>query len=93
MCVGLNIELIRNIMVCVESPRMSILWNGQQTKWIQPRRGIRQGDAISLYNFVLCIERLSHMINNLAREVKCQTLEEGSYDLPYFLHRQYVTIF
>ena len=41
---------------------MHILWNGEVTEKFVPGRGIRQGDPLSLYIFVLCIERLSHGI-------------------------------
>lgn len=49
-------------MFCVESSRMALLWSGECLDWFQPTRGIRQGDAMSHYLFVLCIERLSHLI-------------------------------
>ena len=42
---------------------MQILWNRECTEEFVPSRGIRQGDPISLYIFVLCIERLSHGIH------------------------------
>lgn len=60
--VGLNQRWIDNIMTCVETSRLAILWNGRQLDWIKPERGIRQGDPISPYLFVLCIKRLSHLI-------------------------------
>ena len=31
-------------------------------EWFEPTQGLRQGDAISLYLFVLCMERLGHII-------------------------------
>lgn len=62
--VGFNEIWVRNIMCCVETARLSIVWNREALDWIIPKRGIRQGDAISPYIFVLCIERLSHMIHS-----------------------------
>lgn len=59
---GINEDWCRNIMHCIETTRMSILWNGEPTDWFKPSRGIRQGDAMSPFIFVLCIEKLSHMI-------------------------------
>lgn len=56
--------------MCVQTARLAILWNGEQTEWIEPTRGIRQGDTISQYLFMLCIERLSHLINSLVNEGK-----------------------
>lgn len=60
--VGLNEEWIRNIMRCMETYRMSLLWNGENIDYFKPNRGIWQGDVMSPYIFVLCIERLSYII-------------------------------
>ncbi|XP_073051225.1 uncharacterized protein [Primulina eburnea] len=68
---GFSQDWVRNIMSCIETPRFSILWNGEQLEWIKPGRGIRQGDSISPYIFVLCIERLSHLI--------CQAVENNHW--------------
>lgn len=54
----------RNIMECLTSSRLAISWDGHTSEWFQPKRGIRQGDPISPLIFVLCVERLSHLINN-----------------------------
>lgn len=41
MEVGLDHEWTRNIMECVETSRLSILWEGDQTDYFKPGRGIR----------------------------------------------------
>ncbi|XP_061355974.1 uncharacterized protein LOC133300445 [Gastrolobium bilobum] len=50
------------IKSCISTSSMNLLWNGRTTMDFNPTRGIRQGDPLSPYLFVLCIERLSHLI-------------------------------
>lgn len=52
------------IMFCVTGPSISLLWNGEKSDSFKPLRGLRQGDPLSPYLFVLCLERLCHLIDN-----------------------------
>ena len=52
-------------MRCVETPVMSVIWNGKRLEKFKPSRGIRKGSAISPYNFGLCMEILGHLIHDL----------------------------
>ncbi|QHO04624.1 LINE-1 retrotransposable element ORF2 protein [Arachis hypogaea] len=61
--IGLPSNTIELILSCISSARMRVLWNGEELEEFKPTRGIRQGDPISPYIFVLCIERLSQLIN------------------------------
>lgn len=49
-------ELIKVIMSCVSSVSTLILFNGRILDPIYPSRGIRQGDPLSPYLFILCID-------------------------------------
>ena len=51
------------IMACVRSVTYSIVVNGQPMGNIIPSRGLRQGDPITLYLFLLCVEALSSMLS------------------------------
>lgn len=62
MDVGLPDKMIQIIMTCITSASKRLLWNGVETDDFRPSRGIRQGDPISPYIFVLCMERLAHRI-------------------------------
>lgn len=61
--VGLPSDLIHLIMDYISLATIQILWIRECTDCFSPLRGLRQGDPISPYIFVICIERLSHRIN------------------------------
>ena len=68
MLVRANIpdDLIAIIMSCVSSVSTSILVNEEALDPIYPSRGIRQGDPLSPYLFILCMDYLGQLI-----EEKC----------------------
>lgn len=54
-----DLTWIRTVMRCVTSARYAVRVNGELTHTVIPLRGIRQGDPISPYLFLLCTEGLS----------------------------------
>ena len=61
--IGLPSRMITLIEKCISSAEMNLLWNGSPSESFHPTRGIRQGDPISPYIFVLCIEKLAQLIS------------------------------
>ena len=59
---NLNLSWVELIMNCVTSVNSTILWNREQIRDFHPRKGLPQGDPLSPYLFVLCMERLSNLI-------------------------------
>ena len=56
------------IMNCVTTTSINMLWHGAPTEVFQPTGGIRQGDPLSPYLFVLCMERFGNIIADALRE-------------------------
>ena len=61
---------------------MSILWNGEATADFAPGRGIRQGDPLSPYIFILCIEQLSHGITQAMRDGNWKPIRLAKHGTP-----------
>lgn len=55
-------ELTNLIMACTSSATMRVIWNGMEPEPFASSRGVRQGDPLSPYLFILCMERLGQLI-------------------------------
>ena len=61
-------NLITLIMNMLSSTRFHILWNGTPLLEVVPSWGLRQGDPLSPYLFILCLERLSIKLEEVVRD-------------------------
>jgi hypothetical protein len=64
---GFEHQWINLIMMCVSTAHFSVLINGVPTGTIIPSHGIRQGDPILPYLFILCTEAISSMLSHADR--------------------------
>lgn len=62
-CINLEDKWLRWIRQIFETMRMSILINGSPTDEFLPKRGVRQGDPLASYLFLLVGEVLSKLLN------------------------------
>ena len=58
-CMGFHMKWIQWMRECIGTPTFSIMLNGSPSGYITSNRGIRQGDSLSPYIFVLVIEFFS----------------------------------
>lgn len=66
---GFDIQWIKWILALIKSTKFSILVNGSPANPFSPSQGIRQGDPLSPFLFVILMEGLSRLI--------CRAKEEG----------------
>ena len=59
---GFQERWISLVMMCVTTVTYSMLINGEPMGAVTPSRGLCQGDPISSYLFLLCVEGLSTML-------------------------------
>lgn len=64
---GFSEKWISLIMLCVTTVSYKIRVNGEFTRTIWPQRGLRQGDPLSPYLFIICAEAFSALMENAGR--------------------------
>lgn len=60
--VGFSNHMVQLIMYMISSASLSLIWNGRCLDPFHPQRGIRQGDPLAPYLFLMCMEVLSGKI-------------------------------
>ncbi|KAL9677411.1 hypothetical protein QQ045_005640 [Rhodiola kirilowii] len=64
------LKFISWVRMCVRSSSFSILINGEMVNYFDGKRGLRQGDPISPFLFLIAMEYLSRLLNRLDREAE-----------------------
>ena len=82
---GFPESMIKLIMSCVSTTNTALLFNGSKLDSFQPSRGVRQGDPISPYLFLLCMEFFGAYITSMC-EVRRWDKVRASRSGPSFSH-------
>ena len=75
---GFDRVWVRWVMACVSSVSYSVLLNGGSHGFIKPERGLRQGDPLSPFLFILCAEALVNCLNNAADRGRLHGIQIGA---------------
>jgi hypothetical protein len=74
---GFSPSWIQSVMRCVTCVRYAVRVNGELTKPVVPSRGIRQGNPISPYLFLLCTEDLSSLLQQSEDRGELHAIKNG----------------
>ncbi|XP_048496063.1 uncharacterized protein LOC125495441 [Beta vulgaris subsp. vulgaris] len=70
LAIGFDEKTTNLCMECITTTTTSILINGRPSREFTPSRGIRQGDPLSPYIFIICMEMLSKLIHKSCEDNK-----------------------
>lgn len=86
---GFKDEWVSWVLSCVTSSSFSVLINGESSNWFSASRGLRQGDPLSPYLFIIMAEGLGRFIKSQVRQGRIHGWSWNN-DLPPYCHLQFV---
>ena len=86
---GFDMEWVDWVLSCVTFPSFSVLINGEPTDLFYASRGLRQGDPISPYLFIIMAEGLGRFIKSQA-DLGLVRGWKWHNDIPAYTHLQFV---
>lgn len=60
---GLDRKVVDLVHQCISIVQFTLLLNSTKSSSFTPVRGLRQGDPLSLYLFIMCVDVLARLIN------------------------------
>ena len=92
---GLQETFVNWVMECVTAVSFLVLINGGKSKSFLPSRGLRQGDPLSPYLFILCQDVLSRLIEreHLAGTIKGVKMNVGGPDFTNVMFADDIMLF
>eukprot|EP00253_Pinus_taeda_P015299 PITA_15299 len=86
---GFSSRWIRWVLSCISTPNFSVLVNDTPSKTFKASKGIRQGDPISPFLFILAVEGLGKYLKQERVDGNIKGLRLWGNDLP-ITHQQFV---
>ena len=85
LTMGFHRKWVALMMECVQSVSYSVLINGKPKGYFHPSRGLRQGDPISPYLFLLCAEGLHALLTKatVSRQLQGLSISRGGPKLTH----------
>lgn len=74
---GFHQIFVNWVMTCVMSASFSFNFNGEVKGCVKPSRGLRQGDPLSHYLFLICAEGLSALLYSAEQQGKLKEFKLG----------------
>ncbi|KAI0516047.1 hypothetical protein KFK09_008719 [Dendrobium nobile] len=89
---GFKKRFITWVMQCIFEPKFTLLMNGNRTRWIDAKSGLRQGCPLSPYLFILCSELLSKSFKQRGGQLGVQ-VARNTVSISHLLYADDILVF